>query len=260
MSEEFRRADVALREVGLVFRSVRDPSMRDVEVLNGINVQIPSGQFVAIIGPSGCGKTTILNLLAGLLRPTVGAVTRGGEEVLKASRDVGYMIARGGLAPWRNARRNVEFGLELRGVDKATRRRVAEATLAKLGLAGFEGAYPSQLSHGMRQRVAIARTLAIEPRLLLMDEPFGALDALTRASVQQEFIRLWEEQRPTVLFVTHDLAEALVLADRVIVMSARPGRIIADRLVPFERPRNHEELLYDSRFIAMERELRGLLT
>jgi NitT/TauT family transport system ATP-binding protein len=260
MAQEDRRSDVLLEKVGLVFRSTNDATMRDVEVLSDISLQIPSGQFVAIIGPSGCGKTTILNLLAGLLRPSMGSVTRGGEEVIKPSRDVGYMIARGGLAPWRTARRNVEFGLELRGVDKATRRRVAEATLSKLGLNGFEGSYPSQLSHGMRQRVAIARTLAIEPRLLLMDEPFGALDALTRASVQQEFIRLWEEQRPTVLFVTHDLAEALVLADRVLVMSARPGRIIADRIVPFSRPRVHEELLYDPNFTAMERDLRGLLS
>lgn len=166
------------------------------------------------------------------------------------------MVSRRG----RSSLRNVEFGLELRGVAKTERRRIAAAQLAKLGLNGFENAYPAQLSHGMRQRVAIARTLAIEPRILLMDEPFGALDALTRASVQQEFIRLWEERRPTVLFVTHDLSEALVLADRVIVMSPRPGRITADRLVPFERPRDHEELLYDPQFVAMERELRGMLT
>jgi NitT/TauT family transport system ATP-binding protein len=245
--------------VRLVFRSAKGASA-PVTVLEDIDLDVPAGQFVAIIGPSGCGKTTILNLLAGLLRPTQGTVSRDEVEVQGTSRDVGYMIARGGLAPWRNARRNVEFGLELRGVARAERRATAESALAQLGLAGFEHAYPSQLSHGMRQRVAIARTLAIQPKVLLMDEPFGALDALTRASVQQEFIRLWEQRRPTVLFVTHDLTEALFLADRVIVMSARPGRICADREVPFARPRHGEELVYTNEFVAMERELRGLLT
>lgn len=246
--------------VNLVFRSSKGTAKTSVPVLEDIDLDIPAGQFVAVIGPSGCGKTTILNLLAGLLRPTSGSVSRDGQEVLTTSRDVGYMIARGGLAPWRTARRNVEFGLELRGRPRAERRVVAESALAQLGLSGFENSYPSQLSHGMRQRVAIARTLAIQPKLLLMDEPFGALDALTRASVQQEFIRLWEDRRPTVLFVTHDLGEALFLADRVVVMSPRPGRIRADHLVPFQRPRNSEELMYTREFVEMERELKGLLT
>ena len=249
---------VHLDNVSLSFRSHK-PGHDATHVLDGIDLDVPTGQFVSIVGASGCGKTTILNLVAGLLRPSRGTVQRDGREVLSTSRDVGYMIARGGLAPWRTARRNVEFGLELRGMPRARRRLIAEDSLRALDLEAFFHSYPSQLSHGMRQRVAIARTLAIEPRVLLMDEPFGALDALTRAAVQQEFIKLWEERRPTVLFVTHDLAEALFVADRVVVMSPRPGRIVVDRMLDFPRPRTDEELQYSSEFIALERELRGLL-
>ena len=214
-----------------------------------INISIPAGQFVAIVGPSGCGKTTILNMLAGLLRPTTGSVKRHGVEVDGPSRDIGYMLARSALSPWRTARKNVEFGLEIRGVPKAERRRRAMELLSSVNLEGFANAFPAQLSQGMNQRVAIARTLAIDPDLWLMDEPFGALDAQTRLTVQAEFVRLWEDaEHKTVIFVTHDLEEAVLLADRVIVMTARPGRIKSDTIIDLSRPRVIDELRFDQAF------------
>lgn len=223
----------------------------DVPVLaaHDINMQIPAGQFVAVVGPSGCGKTTILNMLAGLLEPTKGTVKRHGVEVDGPSRDIGYMLARSALSPWRTARKNVEFGLEIRGVKRAERKQRAMELLHTLGLEEFADSFPAQLSQGMNQRVAIARTLAIDPDLWLMDEPFGALDAQTRLTVQAEFVRLWEDaEHKTVIFVTHDLEEAVLLADRVIVMTARPGRIKSDTLIDLPRPRIIEELRFDQTF------------
>ena len=216
---------------------------------------------MAVVGPSGCGKTTILNMLAGILNPTQGSVLRHGTEVDGPSQDIGYMLARSGLSPWRTARRNVELGLEFRKVPKAERRRQAMELLAKLRLEGFADSYPSQLSQGMRQRVAIARTPAISPDLWLMDEPFGALDAQTRLTVQAEFLELWYETHKTVIFVTQDLEEAVLLADRVIVMTARPGRIKSDTIVDLPRPRVIDELRFDPAFRDTEHkiweELRG---
>ncbi len=228
---------------------------RLVVAASEIDLSIEEGQFLAIVGPSGCGKTTLLNVLAGLIKPSQGTCLRHGEPVGGSGKDLGYMLARGGLCPWRTARKNVEFGLELRGVGRAERRDRATDALAEVRMEGFADSYPAQLSNGMRQRVAIARTMVIEPGLLLMDEPFGALDAQTRLTVQDSFLRAWEQHRTTVVLVTHDLSEAVLMADRVVVMSARPGRIKRDLMIDLERPRNIGELRFDQRFTDLEHEL-----
>jgi NitT/TauT family transport system ATP-binding protein len=213
-------------------------------VADHVSFDVPRGQFVSLVGPSGCGKTTVLNMIAGLVAPTLGRVVRDGSTVTRPRRDVGYMFARDGLLPWRSAHANVELGLELRGIPARERRSRADELLDVVGLTGFGSSYPGQLSQGMRQRVALARTLSLRPDLLLMDEPFAALDAQTKLIVQEEFIKVWEGSGMTVIWVTHDLEEAVALSDRVIVFSARPGRIKSDSWVDLERPRNIEEVRF----------------
>lgn len=240
---------IDLSDVTLVFAAVNgDP----VLAVNDVSLQIPEGQFVAIVGPSGCGKTTIMNMLAGIIRPTLGSVKRNGVEATEPSLDVGYMLARSALYPWRTARRNVEVPLEVRGMSRTERKEKALELLRLVKLDDFANKYPAQLSQGMRQRVAIARTLAINPKLWLLDEPFSALDAQTRITVQNEFLSLWENSGSTVILVTHDLAEAVLLADRVVVMTARPGRIKFDINIDIPRPRRVDELIDNPRFQALE--------
>lgn len=240
---------VALDDVTLIFSDVNgDP----VLAVDDVSIQVPKGQFLAIVGPSGCGKTTVLNMLSGLIKPTLGTVEKHGAVVTGPSMDVGYMLARSALFPWRTARRNVEMPMEIRGIPKAERKRRAEELLDMVKLSDFKNKYPSQLSQGMRQRVAIARTLAIEPKLWLLDEPFSALDAQTRITVQNEFLRLWENSGSTVILVTHDLAEAVLLADRVIVMTARPGRIKLDQIIDIPRPRRVDDLMDNEHFMHLE--------
>jgi NitT/TauT family transport system ATP-binding protein len=229
------------------------PGKGQLLAVDNIDLTAHQGEFVAIVGPSGCGKTTVLNMLAGLMKASAGAVERHGRPVEGPSRDIGYMLARSALTPWRTTRRNVELGLEIRGVPKGQRREKAMDLLRLLRIDHFADAFPSQLSHGMQQRVAIARTLAIDPDLWLMDEPFGALDAQTRVKVQSEFLALWEGSPKTVIFVTHDLAEAVLLADRVIVMTARPAKIKVDVRVDVERPRRPADQLFDPRLEEIER-------
>jgi NitT/TauT family transport system ATP-binding protein len=245
-------AAVDLQGVSVVFDV---PGSGNTLTVDNIDLTVRAGEFVAIVGPSGCGKTTVLNMLAGTLKQSAGQVLRHGQPVTGPSRDVGYMLARSGLTPWRSARRNVELGLEIRGVPRAERRERAMELLRKLRIEKFADAYPAQLSHGMQQRVAIARTLAIDPDLWLMDEPFGALDAQTRVKVQSEFLSLWEGTGKTVIFVTHDLAEAVLLADRVIVMTQRPARIKLDRVVDIARPRRPAEQLFDPQLEEIEHEV-----
>lgn len=228
---------------------------RRVVALDDVDLEIPTGQFVALVGASGCGKTTLLNMVAGLIQPTRGRVTVGGVSPKLGNLDVGYMFARDALLPWRSARRNVELPLEVRGWDQRKRRDRALEMLELVGLRQKESQYRLQLSQGMRQRVALARTLASDPSILLMDEPFAALDARTKLVLQAEFLRIWEQQRAqgsekTVIFVTHDLQEAVLLADRVVVMLPNPGRVAADLLVDIERPRaeNLGEVMYTEEF------------
>lgn len=245
-------ASVKLDGVSVAFDVPGKGSMLAVD---NIDIAVPAGQFVALVGPSGCGKTTALNMLAGLMKPSAGTVSRYGVPVQGPSRDIGYMLARSALTPWRSVRKNVELGLEIHGVAAADRKQRAMELLEMLKIDHFADAYPSQLSHGMQQRVAIARTLAIDPDLWLMDEPFGALDAQTRVQVQADFLALWEGSGKTVLFVTHDLSEAVMMADRVIVMTHRPARIKLDMLIDVERPRNPREQLFDPRLEEIERVL-----
>lgn len=245
-------------EVRAVEHVYRDRG-RTATALNRMDLSIPSGQFLAIVGPSGCGKTTLLNAVAGLFRPSHGRILVDGSEVTGPRRSTGYMFARDSLLPWRTALANVEFALEIRGVPKRERRAESIRLLQLVNLEGAHDAYPSQLSQGMRQRVAIARTLAIRPSLLLLDEPFAALDAETRRYLQQEFVRIWEEVRHTVILVTHDLAEAILLADRVIVLTGQPGSIREDVKVQLPRPRDLEELPFSDEFTRTYRQIRSAI-
>lgn len=214
------------------------PSAEDVRALETVSFDIAPGSFVALVGPSGCGKTTLLNIMGGLEELQSGRVLVDGQAPRTGRDDVAYMFARPALMPWRGAMQNVEFGMEMRGLSRKERAETARAMLARVGLTGFENSYPGQLSQGMRQRVALARTFAVESHVLLMDEPFGALDAQTKLVLEDVLLELWEARAgATVVFVTHDLAEAVTLADRVVIMSARPGRIIADVPVNLARPR-----------------------
>ena len=211
---------------------------RTVPVLTDVSLEVAEGEFLAIVGPSGCGKSTLLNIVSGLFPPTTGRVTVDGAPVEGINPRIGYMFARDALLPWRTSLANVAFGPELAG-EPADRREARARDLLRLtGLAGFEGSYPSQLSQGMRQRVSLARTLARNPDILLMDEPFGALDAQTKLVLEEEFLRIWERDRKTVIFVTHDLFEAIAMADRVAVFSARPGRIKSLVALDLPRPRS----------------------
>lgn len=209
------------------------------------------GEFVVVVGPSGCGKTSILNVIAGLLESQSGTVTVGGLAPKAGRQDIAYMFAQDALLPWRRVLDNVLFGVEvqagIRKVPEQTRKQACEL-LAMVGLSGFEDAFPRQLSHGMRQRVALARTFLMPSPVLLMDEPFGALDAHTKLVLEQGLLRLWERNKRTVLFITHDLAEAITLADRILVCTARPGRIKSNIRVELPRPRNISTLQNDPEY------------
>ena len=237
---------VDIRGVSHWFATAERPYL----ALTDINLAVPRGEFVCLVGPSGCGKTTLLNVIAQQIRPERGSAEvrlEAARPDSRASRQaMGYMLARDSLIPWRNIRDNVAFGLEVQGVGRSQRRKRAEATLDLVGLAGKGRLFPRQLSHGMRQRANLARTLAIEPEVLLVDEPFGALDAQTKARLQVEFMNIWDRTRKTVVFVTHDLSEACLLADRIIVM--RHGSIEADMSIEFERPRDLDTLRFEQPF------------
>lgn len=223
------------------------------------NLQIEQGSFLAIVGPSGCGKTTLLNLLAGLIPLHDGEILVNGKPPKAGRHDVAYMLARDCLFPWRTALSNVMLGGEFRGVPTQETRQRALTLLEQVGLKGFSEHYPKALSHGMRQRVALARTFSLKSPVLLMDEPFGALDAQTKVQLQGVLLDLHGKERRTVVFITHDLSEAITLADRVIVMSPRPGRILADIPVPLERPRSAKALQKDPEFHRLYAELWGWL-
>lgn len=213
---------------------------RPVRVLDNFNLRIEPSEFVSIVGPSGCGKTTALGMVGNLLKPRAGKVLIDGKPVRPGSNDAAFLFARDALLPWRRVRSNVELGMEIRGIPKEERRARAEEWLHKVRLHEFADSDVLHLSQGMRQRVAIARTLVQNPKVLLMDEPFAALDAQTRAIQQEEFTGLWEAERPTVIFVTHDLEEAILLSDRVILMASRPGRMVVDMKIELERPRRQD--------------------
>ncbi len=231
---------VICRNVGVSFTS----GGRTVEALRDVSLEARSGEFLSVVGPSGCGKTTLLKTLAGLIPPRSGAVTKESTRVDRSAQAL-LVFQENNLFPWMRVLENAAFGLEMQGVSRSERESRAHALLARLGLEGWEDAYPRQLSVGMRQRVAVIRSFLSDPGLLLMDEPFGALDALTRELVHQELLDLWEQNHKTVIFVTHDIEEAILLSDRILLMSAGPGRIVSEFAIGLERPRTTATALSD---------------
>jgi len=212
----------------------------EVVAIDEISLAIRNKEFATILGPSGCGKSTLLRIVAGLMKPTRGVVRLDGGAISGPGRDRGMVFQSYTLFPWLTVMENIQFGLGLSGVPKAEQEQIAKEFVDKVGLRGFERAYPKALSGGMKQRVAIARALANNPAILLLDEPFGALDAQTRSLMQELLTSVWEELHKTILFVTHDVEEAIFLSDRVFIMTARPGRIKAEIEIHLERPRSYE--------------------
>src|ERR1700692_5074634 len=229
-------AAVAIQDLSMEFVS----RGQRLVALQNIDLDIAPGEFFVIVGPSGCGKTTLLRVLQGLTSPSRGRIMVGGKLVTGPGTDRGFVFQQDALYPWRSVLRNVGFGLELQGIAKAQAGARAQAMIDLVGLSGFESHYPHELSGGMRQRVGLARALATDPDVLLMDEPFAALDAQTRDLMQVELLRIWREARKTVLFVTHQIDEAIYLSDRVMVMSKRPGRAKKIFAIALPRPRDYE--------------------
>ena len=238
---------ITITDLGVTFGS----NGRTVEAVRQFTLMTTPGEFVALLGPSGCGKTTVLNAVAGFVVPTVGRVMVDGDVITRPGADRAMVFQQNALFPWKTVLGNVEFGLKMRGVGKAERTSQARAHLDLVGLANFEHAYPGELSGGMQQRVGIARVLVNRPRVMLMDEPFGALDAQTRLTMQELLLGVWHEVGTTVLFVTHDIDEALYLADRVVVMTARPGEARDIITVKLARPRA-PEVLATSEFMTLK--------
>jgi NitT/TauT family transport system ATP-binding protein len=236
---------------------------RVVKALEAISLAVGSGEFVTMVGPSGCGKSTILNIVSGLMPPTEGAVEVAGEPVRGVTRDVGYVTQQHNLMPWRSLIDNVSFPLQVAGAAKSERYDRAAELIDMVGLAGFEQSYPHELSGGMRQRANIIRTLIYAPKVMLMDEPFGPLDAQTRVILQDQLLDIWSHTGVTIIFITHDLHEAIGLGDRVVLLSARPGRIIRVDKVEMARPRDVFRMhdsgefreLYDAIWIELERQV-----
>jgi NitT/TauT family transport system ATP-binding protein len=229
-----------------------------VLALNDLSLRVEKNEFCVIVGPSGCGKSSLLYLIAGLEDRTGGAIKVGSRLIAEPGADRGMVFQSYTLFPWLTVAQNVEYGPKRKGIAPLQRKDMVEHYLAEVGLSKFANHYPSQLSGGMKQRVAIARALANDPEVLLMDEPFGALDSQTRHSMQTLLLRVWEHSKKTVLFVTHDIEEAILLGDRVLVMSGRPGLIKKEIKVDFVRPRSFD-LVLEPEFIAMKRDILGLL-
>lgn len=240
------RVKISLCRVGRTFVGSQGEK---IEALRDVNFEVEDaysaegrdiGEFRVLLGPSGCGKSTILRLIAGLDSPDAGEVLVNGKRIQGPGRDRGMVFQKYTSFPWLTVADNIAYGLRINDVPEKERRETVERLVQSIGLSGFEGNYPDTLSGGMQQRVAIARTLAVRPQVILMDEPFGALDAQTRSDMQQLLLRIWSETASTVLFVTHDVEEAIYLADRIFILSARPGTIAEDVPVPFGRPRDPE--------------------
>jgi ABC-type nitrate/sulfonate/bicarbonate transport system ATPase subunit len=248
-------AKLVIRDLSVVFTRRRGGT---VVALEALSLDVRDEEFVSIVGPSGCGKSTLLRIVAGLIRPSAGQVLVDARPVEGPGADRGMVFQSYTLFPWLTVQGNVEFGLRLRGLPADVRAQIARRYIDLVGLAGTEPAYPKELSGGMQQRVAIARALANDPSILLMDEPFGALDAQTRAIMQELLLRVWEQTHKTVLFVTHDIDEAILLSDRIYVMTARPGRIKAEVPVALPRPRE-VEVMDTPAFIAIRQRIHGLI-
>jgi NitT/TauT family transport system ATP-binding protein len=246
---------VDLQEVAVRFRGKK----KDVTALRDVSLRVRADEFIAIVGPSGCGKSTLLKLVSGLLKPSAGQVRLLGEEVRGPRRDIGYVFQRAALLEWRSARKNILLQAEMRKMPAAAARERADELIEMTGLTGFEDAYPHELSGGMQQRVALCRALLHRPPVLLMDEPFGALDALTREQMNIELRRIWRETGTTVLLVTHSIPEAVYLADRVVVMTPRPGTV--DEVIPVDLPteRDYGRTMAEPEFARVTGRIRDLL-
>ncbi|HNX18307.1 MAG TPA: ABC transporter ATP-binding protein [Methanoregula sp.] len=232
----------------------RDDKTR-LQVIEHLNLDVTDKEFVCILGSSGCGKTTLLRLIAGLDKAESGSIRLGGEEIRGPNPKVGFVFQEYSLFPWRNVMDNIAFGLEMKGVPAEERYKIAEQYLELVNLTQFKNSYPSELSGGMRQRVAVARALALDPVLLLMDEPFGALDAQTRNMLQKELLEIWEKTKKTIIFITHSVDEAVYLSDRIIVLTPRPGRICKITPVEMSRPRDRTSV----KFAEVRRDILDLI-
>jgi sulfonate transport system ATP-binding protein len=237
---------------------------KKVLALDSVDLTITEGEFVTVVGPSGCGKSTLLNLIVGLMRSSIGRIVFRGEPIDGISTKIGYVTQKDNLLPWRTLIKNVEIALEIRAIEKSARRAQAQDLIDQVGLSGFEEHYPHELSGGMRQRANIIRTLIYDPELILMDEPFGPLDAQTRIVLQDQLLKLWSASKKTIVFITHDLIEAITLADRVVLMSARPGRIKSIEEIAIPRPRDvfkiHEDAQFRSAYERLWQQLRPEVT
>ncbi|WP_085962756.1 ABC transporter ATP-binding protein [Bradyrhizobium sp. ORS 285] len=254
IAAETRQGHIDVRNFALSYETIDGA----VEAVTDTQIHVAPGEFVSIVGPSGCGKSTLLNAVAGFLKPTSGVVTVDGQAVTGPSAERGMVFQQYSLFPWKTVRENVEFGLKMRGMPKFERARAARTLLGLAGLEAFENHYPERLSGGMKQRVGIVRALATGPKVLLLDEPFGALDAQTRIIMQQILTNMWQRLKISVLFVTHDIDEAIFLSDRVYCMTARPGSIKAEIQIPLERPRQ-QSMMMSSEFLALRRGLMSLI-
>lgn len=254
MTSDTSKGRVEVKDFALSYDTLDGP----VEAVTSASIHVNPGEFVSIIGPSGCGKSTLLNAVAGFLKPTSGVVTVDDEPVKGPSAERGMVFQQYSLFPWKTVRENVEFGLKMRHIDKSSRERAARTLLGITGLLAFENQYPDRLSGGMKQRVGIVRALATGPKVLLLDEPFGALDAQTRVIMQQILTNMWQRLKISVLFVTHDIDEAIFLSDRVYCMTARPGSIKAEIAIPLERPRQ-QSMMMSSEFLGLRRGLMSLI-
>ncbi|MEO6795616.1 MAG: ABC transporter ATP-binding protein [Candidatus Dormibacter sp.] len=247
-------SEVCFVDVAMRYRTRRG----EVRALQQISLTVPDGQFACIVGPSGCGKSTLLSIAAGLVLPSEGDVLVDGKPAYSPGSDRGMVFQSYSLYPWLSVRRNIEFGLEIKRVAKPERKRQSTELIHLMKLDGFAEAYPKALSGGMKQRVAIARALANDPEVLLMDEPFGALDALTRQVMQEMLTDLWQRYRKTVLFVTHDIDEAIFLGDVIYIMTNRPGRIRTTLAVDLPRPRNFD-MVSSPRFTELRNQVVGVI-
>jgi len=248
-----------VRRLSKIFFEQNDPRKPGLVALYNIFLAIRKNEFVSLLGPSGCGKTTLIRIIAGLLTADRGEVLVNSQVVNSPGRDRCMVFQQFGLLPWRTVMSNVEFGLEIDGMPRDERRALAEKYLELVGLKGFENYYPHQISGGMQQRVGIARALSKKPEILLMDEPFGAVDAQTREQLQEELLKIWAQTENTVVFVTHSIDEAIYLSDRVVVMQARPGRIKEEVAIDLPRPRWEGDIKADPRFAQLRAHLRDSL-
>jgi NitT/TauT family transport system ATP-binding protein len=254
VESEAHRGFIDVRNMGVTFGA----NGSSVVAVNDVSLNVQPGEFVSLIGPSGCGKSTLLNIVAGFMKPTSGEALLDGRAISKPGSDRGVVFQQYSLFPWLSVRKNVEFGLKMAGVELSKRESTSRALLDLAGLLAFENHYPDQLSGGMKQRIGIVRALATSPQVLLMDEPFGALDTQTRVVMQEILTNIWQQFRISVLFVTHDIEESIFLSDRIYVMTARPGCIKAEIKVPLPRPRKPD--MTDTReFIDLVQELKGLI-